>query len=157
MQPPSLTLVYETFHRSQSSYLRYLKIAERRALVVTPAYADAWKNILSLQRLLLEQRKWCFEYLFARNEFKGTVLESIDRISERLEKDWSEAEETALHDAVEPYRDISQKIADISASWKPHTMDDASPTLEADEQYRKARLALAARTQDLVTRYKNRK
>jgi hypothetical protein len=31
---------------------------------------------------------------------KGTVLESIDRISERLEKDWSEAEETALHDFI---------------------------------------------------------
>jgi hypothetical protein len=36
-------------------------------------------------------------------------------------------------------------------------MDDAGAMLEADEKYRKARLALADRAQDLMIRYKNRR
>ena len=142
-------IVYDTFIKWVNSYQDFLRIAERRALKVSPAYKQAWQNAFSLQRLLKRRQSLRFKYLFAGGKLDFATIKSLDSITERLDKGWTEVEETDLRQCMAAYRDDSRAIEDIQSKWDPHALDDARQLLENDSQYREARLALSERAQKL--------
>jgi hypothetical protein len=142
-------LAYDTFDKWVNSYLAFLKIAEGRALKVSPAYKLAWQNAFNLQRLLKRRQSLRFKYLFAGGKLEFATFKSLDGIAERLEKGWTEAEEADLRERNVIYRDDSRSIGEIQSKWDPHALDDARLLLENDSKYREARLALAERSRKL--------
>jgi hypothetical protein len=143
------TLAYDTFAKWVDSYLEFLKIAERRALKVSPAYKQAWQNAFRLQRLLQRRQTSRFKYLFAGGKLDFAILRSLDNIAERLDKGWTAVEEADLRECNAAYRNESRAIEDINSKWDPHALDDARQLLENDSKYREARLALAERSRNL--------
>jgi hypothetical protein len=143
------TLAYDTFDKWVNSYLEFLKIAERRALKVSPAHKQAWQNAFNLQRLLKRRQSLRFKYLFAGGKLDFATFKSLDSIVERLEEGWTKAEEADLRERNATYRDDSRAIGDIQSKWDPHALDDARQLLENDSKYREARLALAERSRKL--------
>jgi hypothetical protein len=143
------TLAYDTFDEWVKSYLEFLKIAERRALKVSPAHKQAWQNAFNLQRLLKRRQSFRFKYLFAGGKLDFATFKSLDSIAERLENGWTEADEADLRERNATYRDESRAIADIQSKWDPHALDDARQLLENDSKYREARLGLAERSRKL--------
>lgn len=142
-------LAYDTFAKWVNSYLEFLKIAERRALKVSPAHKQAWQNAFNLQRLLKRRQSIRFKYLFAGGKLDFATFKSLDSIAERLDKGWTEVEEGDLRERNVAYSEDSRAIEDIHAKWDPHALDDARQLLENDSKYREARLALAERSRKL--------
>src|SRR5882757_2468568 len=142
-------IAYDTFIKWANSYQEFLRIAERRALKVSPAHKQAWQIAFSLQRLLKRRQSSRFEYLFARDKLDIVTFKSLDSIAERLDKGWTEAEEADLRERMAAYRDNSWAIEDIQSKWDPHALDDARQLLENDSKYREARLALSERARKL--------
>ena len=143
------TVAYDTFAKWVDSYLEFLKIAERRALKVSPGHRQAWQNAFNLQRLLKRRQSLRFKYLFAGGKLDFATFKSLDRIAERLDKEWTELEEADLRERNAAYRDDSRAIEDIQSKWDPHALDDARQLLENDSKYRDARRALAERSRKL--------
>jgi hypothetical protein len=142
-------LAYDTFAEWVNSYLEFLKIAERRALKVSPAHKQAWQNAFNLQRLLKRRQCIRFKYLFAGGKLDFATFKSLDSIAERLDKGWTEVEEGDLRERNAAYREDSRTIEDIHSKGDPHAFDDARQLLENDSKYREARLALAERSRKL--------
>jgi hypothetical protein len=136
-------VAYDTFIKWVDSYLEFLKIAERRALKVTPAHKHAWQNAFTLQRLLKRRQSFRFKYLFACGKIDMASFASLDSIAKRLDEEWTGAEEADLRDHMSAYRDDSRAIEDMHSKWNPHALDDARQLLEDDSKYREARLALS--------------
>jgi hypothetical protein len=131
-------LAYDTFAKWVNSYLEFLKIAERRALKVSPAHKQAWQNAFNLQRLLKRRQSIRFKYLFAGGKLDFATFKSLDSIAERLDKGWTEVEEGDLRERNAAYREDSRAIEDIHSKWDPHALDDARQLLENDSKYREA-------------------
>jgi hypothetical protein len=146
------TVVHDTYKKSVESYRQYLKIAERRAIELSPERKLAWQTVFRLQRLLNERQASRFEYLFGRGKFDGVTWKSLSSITERLDKGWSEAEEADLKENVSSYRDASREIEDLQSNWDSNVLGDSSRVVDQDLQYSAARRALAERTRKLQAR-----
>jgi hypothetical protein len=110
---------------------------------------ESWQNAFRLQELLVARQALRFDYLFGAKKFKRSTCKSLDRISDRLEKDWSEHEEVALI-AFEPsYRDICNEIKSIQAKWDSNALDEVIRALEQDFRYREARVTLSEEVRKL--------
>jgi hypothetical protein len=144
------TIAYETFHKSQEAYVAFLRVAEGRALQVSPGHKLAWQNAFRSQHLLKRRQTLRFEYLYANDLFDDMTLRSLSSINERLDIGWTKAEESALKEGQPSYRDISREIEDIQSKWDPHTLDGPRPLLEKDSKYLDARQALAERARKLA-------
>lgn len=129
------------FRERKAPYLEFLRVAERRAVEVTPEHSVVWQNAFRLQRLLVEQLCLRFEHLVG-NQQLDLASESIARIEERLGSGWSEAEEAALKESLPSYKEISREIDAMKSRWRPldKSLVDA---LQADSEYREARIALS--------------
>jgi hypothetical protein len=99
------------------SYLEFLKIAERRAIKVTPAHKHAWQSAFTLQRLLKRRQSFRFKYLFACGKIDMATFASLDSIAKRLDEEWTQAEEAALRDRMSAYRNDSRAIEDMQSKW----------------------------------------
>jgi len=99
-----------------NSYLEFLKIADRRALKLSPSHKQAWQNAFNLQRLLKRRQSSRFEYLYAHGKFDATSFKSLDSISERLDKGWTDAEEVDLTERMAAYRHDSRAIEEIQSN-----------------------------------------
>jgi hypothetical protein len=139
------TSVQDKFRESQDSYLEFLRIAERRALEVSPNYKLAWQNAFRLQHLLMKQRCFRFEYLLGNGQMDTLTATSISSLTERLDKGWTDTEEFTLKNDLPSYREISREIDEIKSKWDPSALDEPRVALEQDSEYRKARLALSER------------
>jgi hypothetical protein len=146
------TIVHDVFRKYVESYRQYLKIAERRAIALSPDRKLAWKNVFRLQHLLKEREALRFEYLFGRDKFDGVNLRSLSSIAARLDNGWSEAEEAELEESLAIYRGISREIEDIQSTWDPNALGDSSRVVDQDLKYCDARRALADRTRKLEVR-----
>ena len=76
-------LAYDTFIKWVNSYQEFLRLAERRALKISPAHKRAWQNAFRLQRLLKRRQSLRFEYLFSRGKLDLAGFKSLDSIAER--------------------------------------------------------------------------
>jgi hypothetical protein len=77
--------VRDAFRRSKDSYLEFLGIAERRAIVVSPDHRLVWQNAFRLQHLLIQQQYLRFEHLVANHQL-GDASRSIASIEERAQQ-----------------------------------------------------------------------
>jgi hypothetical protein len=145
-------IVHDVFRKYVESYRQYLKIAERRAVELSPDRALAWQNVFRLQHLLKERQALRFEYLFGRDKFDRVTLRSLSSITARLDNGWSEAEEAELKENLLIYREISQEIEDIQSKWDSNALGDSSRVVDQDLKYCDARQALADRTRKLGAR-----
>jgi hypothetical protein len=146
------TVVQEVFREYVESYRQYLKIAERRAIELSPDRKLAWQNVFRLQNLLKERQALRFEYLFGRDKFDGVNLRSLSSIAARLDNGWSEADEAELKENLSTYRGISQEIEDIQSKWDSNALGDSSRVVDQDLKYCDALRALADRTRKLEAR-----
>jgi hypothetical protein len=146
------TVVQEVFREYVESYRQYLKIAERRAIELSPDRKLAWQNAFRLQNLLKERQALRFEYLFGRDKFDGVNLRSLSSIAARLDNGWSEADEAELKENLSIYRGISQEIEDIQSKWDPNALGDSSRAVDQDLKYCDALRTLADRTRKLEAR-----
>jgi hypothetical protein len=146
------TVVQEVFREYVESYRQYLKIAERRAIELSPDRKLAWQNVFRLQNLLKERQALRFEYLFGRDKFDGVNLRSLSSIAARLDNGWSEADEAELKENLSAYRGISQEIEDIQSKWDSNALGDSSRVVDQDLKYCDALRALADRTRKLEAR-----
>jgi hypothetical protein len=136
--------VQDAFRRSKDSYLEFLGIAERRAIVVSPDHRLVWQNAFRLQHLLIKQQYLRFEHL--ANHQLGEASRSIASIEERLGKGWAVTEEATLNESLPLYKEISSEIEDIKSKWLPLDKELIA-ALEGDSEYRTARIALSERAQ----------
>jgi hypothetical protein len=148
--PP--TVVQEVFREYVESYRQYLKIAERRAIELSPDRKLAWQNVFRLQSLLKERQALRFEYLFGRDKFDGVNLRSLSSIAARLDNGWSEADEADLKENLSTYRGISQEIEGIQSKWDSNALGDSSRVVDQDLKYCDALRDLADRTRKLEAR-----
>jgi hypothetical protein len=135
--------VQDAFRRSKDSYLDFLGIAERRAIVVSPDHRLVWQNAFRLQHLLIKQQYLRFENLMVNHQL-GEASRSIASIEERLGKGWAVTEEATLKESLPSYREISSEIEDIKSKWLPLGRELIA-ALEGDVEYRTARIALSER------------
>jgi hypothetical protein len=136
---------HDKFRESQESYLEFLRIAERRALEVSPNYKLVWQNTFRLQHLLMKQQFFRFEYLLGNGQMGTVAARSISSIEERLDKGWADTEESSLKNDLPSYREISREIDEIKSNWDPSALDEPRLVLEQDPEYREARIALSER------------
>jgi hypothetical protein len=142
------SLVRDNFRKSLESYLEFLKIAEQRALSVSPDHKVAWQNAFSFQRLVKKRQVLRFEFLLKNDMFDSKTISSVAAIEERLDRIWDETEETVLRNSMRAYAEIAREIDAIEAIADPNALDGPRRVLEEDREYCDARRALSERARE---------
>jgi|ERR1022692_293040 hypothetical protein len=136
-----LSLVERVFREYLQITRAFWKEAESRAKKTLPHWRPALADGFAQQQIL--------------GEFSDPRL-SLNDITERLDKGWSDVDEKSLIAANPVYREIIQQQKTISSRWKPDAVRQSSlKTLQLDPKYAKAREALADRVSELSDRLRN--
>lgn len=141
---------YAAIRKYFESYRKFLKIAEQRALKISPEQKYEWQILFKLQRLLSERQTARFEHLFGSNKSDRMTMRSLSSIEERIEKGWSASEEAGLKEKVRSYCDAAREIDDLRAKLVPGMTAKGWYALNQDSQYLDARLALSERVKKLM-------
>jgi hypothetical protein len=145
-------LVRDTYRKDMKSIREFMTLFEQRAILVSPDQKSVLFNCFRLQNLLMDQRAIRFEYLLKSKSLDCAIFNSLDEVSERLDKGWSAAEEGALKERNSHYSDVCREIHDIQSKWVPDVLTAPLKAVEQDPQYRAAREAIANRVQELQSR-----
>jgi hypothetical protein len=145
-------LVRDTYRNDLKSTRDFMKLAERRALEVSPEHSVVIRNCFRLQDLLSERCAVRFEYLLKSKSLDCAIFNTLDEVSERFDKDWGATEEGALKKSNAHYCDICQEIEAIQSKWDPDSLTAPLLAVQQDPQYLAAREAIADRTRELQRR-----
>jgi hypothetical protein len=150
-----LSLVEKVFKEYLQVTRAFWEEAERRARKTLPEWGPALEDAFALQRVLIDSQALRFGHLITTGELSDPRL-SLNNITERLDKEWSDADEKSLIDANPFYREIVQHQKTISSRWKPNAVSRSSfETLQLDPKYTKAREAVADKVSELSDRLLN--
>jgi hypothetical protein len=150
-----LSLVEQVFNQYLQITRAFWKEAEKRATKTIPGWRAALGDGFARQLILIDSQALRFGHLLTTDEFTNPQL-SLNDITERLDKHWSDADEKSLIAANPVYREIVEQQKTISSRWKP---DAASRSLlkalQLDPKYVKAREAVGDRVRELSDRLRN--
>ena len=138
-------MVRDIFRKYLDSNRENSKITERRALAVSPDQERVLLNCFRLQDLLMERTKIRFEFLIKTKLLDCAPYKSLDAISERLDQEWTEADESVIKKSNSHYGDLSREIDDIRSRWDPDSLTDPLRALTQDFEYRAASIAHASK------------
>ncbi len=85
----------------------------------------------------------------AWRDFWNRVLGELDNIAQRLDKEWSDDEETGLLAIDAAYRDLLAEIEDLVPKMNGAELDTPIKALQQNAQYREARELMADEIQRL--------
>ena len=116
-----LSLVDTVFREYLQVTRAFWTEAERRATKTISDSRAALGDGFAQQLILIDCQALRFGHLIATDEFTDPRL-SLNDITERLAKHWSDADEKSLISANPIYREIVQQQKTISSRWKPDAM-----------------------------------
>ena len=135
-----------------------LVVSERCYLKGWPDRKAAVQNAVRVVRLNCDLQLLRLEYLVREGSLEPATWKSISAISDRVWKDWENADETALKEKSQLYRDIlaqldaGRAMADPAATEGPIAGARGDPEyLKASENLRKKYWALDAQLQELAS------
>jgi hypothetical protein len=99
--------------------------------------------MFGIQRLFIDRQALRFDHLLRGGIFNPDTWTSLNSITERLDKEWSEREETELKEGSTIYNDVSREIRERQSRLNASTLRGPGKTLQQDSKYQSARLALA--------------
>jgi hypothetical protein len=145
-------LARDTYRDYVKSTRDFMRVAEQRAIEVSPDQKSLLLNCFRLQNLLIDQRSIRFRFLLKFKSLDCAVFNSLDELDQRLYKNWNAAEQEVLNKSNSHYTGICQEIADIWSKWDAESLTAPLKAVEQDPRYRAARLAIADRTRELQRR-----
>jgi hypothetical protein len=104
------------------------------------------------QRLYIRRQELRFDHLLPRGEFEIGVWNSLSRICDRLDKNWSAIDERGALDNDSVYEDLATAIAEaeqIRASMGKDLLDGPMRTMQQHAEYRAARQAIYEKVHEL--------
>jgi hypothetical protein len=143
-------IVEEAFLKYINACRNFCGVSEQRAMSVqhggTKIPHDrmlVWQDMFGIQRLFIERQALRFEYLLRDGVFNLDTWISLNSITERLDKEWSEKEEMELKESSTTYNEVSREIKERQSRLNASALRGPGKTLQQDAKYRNARLALA--------------
>jgi hypothetical protein len=86
-------LMRDTYRDYVKSTREFMRVAEQRALEVSPDQKSLLLNCFRLQNLLIDQRSIRFRFLLKSKSLDCAVFNSLDELDQRLDKNWNAAEQ----------------------------------------------------------------
>jgi hypothetical protein len=145
-------LVRDTYLKDMKSTREFMNLFEQRAILMSPDQELVLRNCFRLQNLLIDQCLIRFKCLLKSKSLDCAVFNSLDELDQRLDKNWTAADEEVLNKSNSHYTGICQEIADIWSKWDAESLTEPLKVVEQDPRYRAARVAIADRVQELQRR-----
>lgn len=138
----------EAFTRYMEACRKFWRVSERRAMSQQEDDVPAdrmlvWQDMFAIQNLFIDRQALRFEYLLRGGVFNLDSWASLNSITERLDKEWSEREETELLTSNTIYNNVSREIRERQSRLDASKLRGPGKTLQQDSKYRDARAALA--------------
>jgi len=153
------TAVRTAFRGYSDSQRQFMNVADTCSHRGWPDRGAVLYNTWQCQRLYIRRQELRFEHLLSREEFESGVWNSLSRICDRLDRDWSDIDErSALGDNSE-YRDLTIAIAEAEhsrASMDKDLLDGPMRTMQGHAEYRAARQAIYEKVHELNKRLADR-
>jgi hypothetical protein len=144
-------IVRNTFREYMQSCSEFWKAFQRCTIAIKSSehQRQVLQTHLRLQTLWLEQQRLRFEYLLRGGTFGTGFWGKLDNIAQRLDKEWSDDEETGLLAIDAAYRDLLVEIEDLVPKMNGAELDPPIKALQQNAQYREARELMADEVQRL--------
>jgi hypothetical protein len=137
---------------SQRHFVRTAEICSQRGWPDRGAVLYyTWK----CQQLYIQRQQMRFEYLFSRGEFEAGVWNSLSRIADRLDKNWSDIDELSAINSNDAYKDLTTEITDANhffASMDQDLREGPIRSLQQHAEYLWARRAIYEKVHELDKR-----
>ena len=150
-----LTAVRLAFREYSDSQRQFMKVADVCSQIGWPDRGAALYCTWKCQQLYIRREELRFEHLLYRGEFEGGERNSLMRIGDRLDKDWSVIDERSALDDSPAYRDLAIEIAEAEhsrASMDKDLLDGPMRTMQQHAEYRAARQAIYEKVHELNKR-----
>jgi hypothetical protein len=150
-----LTAVRLAFREYSDSQRQFMNVADTCSHRGWADRGAVLYNTWQCQRLYIRRQELRFEHLLPRGEFDSGVWNSLTRICDRLDKDWSAIEERSALDDNPAYRDLTIAIAEAEqsrASMDKDLLDGPMRTMQEHAEYRAARQAIYEKVHELDKR-----
>jgi hypothetical protein len=116
------TAVRAAFREYSDSQREFMNVADTCSHQGWPDRGAVLYNTWQCQRLYIRRQELRFEHLLPRGEFESGVWNSLTRICDRLDKNWSDIDEKNALDDNSAYRDLTIAIAEAEHSAHRWTM-----------------------------------
>jgi exonuclease VII small subunit/putative component of membrane protein insertase Oxa1/YidC/SpoIIIJ protein YidD len=146
-----LVIVRNTFREYMQSCSEFWTAFQRCTIAIkcSERQRQALQTHLRLQTLWLARQRLRFEYLLRGRTFETGFWGELDNITQRLDKEWSDNEETDLLASEPTYRDLLVEIEDLVPKMNGAELDAPIKALQQNAQYREARELMADEVQRL--------
>jgi hypothetical protein len=154
-KPDSLehpTPVRTAFREYLESQRQFIKAADTCSHRGWPDCGAPLYNTWQCQRLYIRRQELRFEYLLRRGEFEIGTWNSLTKICNRLDENWSNIDERGALDNDSAYKDLAVAIAEteqIRASMDKNLLDGPMRTMQQHAEYRAARQAIYEKVHEL--------
>ena len=144
-------IVRNTFREYVQSCSEFWKAFQRCTIAIKSSehQRQVLQTHLRLQTLWLERQRLRFEYLLRGGTFGTGFWGELDNSAQRLDKEWSDDEETGLLAIDAAYRDLLAEIEDLVPKMNSAELDTPIKALQQNAQYREARELMADEVQRL--------
>jgi hypothetical protein len=149
-------IVEEAFKKYMNACRELWTVSEQRAMSaqqvdmnLPPDRILVWQDMFGIQRLFIERQALRFEYLLGSGVFDLDTWTSLNGITERLDKEWSEKEETHLKESSAIYNNVFREIRERQSRLNSSATRGPGEILQQDSKYRDARIALARKIEKL--------
>ena len=146
------TSVRTAFREYLESQRQFMKVADTFSHRGWPDRGAVLYNTWQCQRLYIRRQELRFEHLLPRGEFVIGVWNSLSRICDRLEKNWSDIDERGALDNNPVYKDLVIAVTEAEetrASMHKELLDGPMRTMQQHTEYRAARQAIYEKVHEL--------
>ncbi|HEY2679060.1 MAG TPA: hypothetical protein VGI65_18985 [Steroidobacteraceae bacterium] len=147
-------IVRDTFREYMQSCSEFWKAFQRSTIAIKSSerQRQVLQTHLGLQTLWLERQRLRFEYLLRGGTFGTGFWGELNSISQRLDNEWTDDDETGLKAIDASYRDLLVEIEDLVPKMNGAELDAPIKALQQNAQYREARELIADEVQRLNKR-----
>jgi hypothetical protein len=107
------------------------------------------------QQLLIHRQEIRFEYVFSLGDFDTGVWNSLSSITDRLDKNWSDIDESSAISNNSAYKNLTTQLSEAEksrASMDKDLLDGPLRTVQQHAEYRSARQAIYEKVHELDKR-----
>jgi hypothetical protein len=107
------------------------------------------------QQLYVHRQELRFEHVFSRGEFETGVWSSLSNITDRLDKNWSDIDESGVLSNNPAYKDLTTEISEAEysrGSMDKDVREGPIQTLQQHSEYRAARQAIYEKVREFDRR-----
>jgi len=142
-------LVDDVFRKYLKSTRGFWRVAQRRAVKQAPNARPLLLKAFRLQLVLIDHQAMRFGYLLEGDTPDWRAFKTLNSITDRLNKGWSEVEETSLLSRNSFYREIVEEMKTLQSELDSKALGAPLRELQSDANYLDARRSLAERVQVL--------